>query len=152
MKNDFVQLVIAAMALTVSGALEELLPKFLCVGAPLLLMVSVFVSGRWGPVAAMLTAVAAGSMEDALCSLPLFASVSFFVLVGIATHLTGLMYVCMAFAYPLYQLWLWLWLPGMAGSVFGRVLLALPAGVAAGVVVSVALRWAEQKGAVDVEG
>lgn len=68
MKSDFVHLVFAFLVLVVGGALEELLPKVCGVGAPVLMMATVFIASRRPLAVALLFAVAAGAMEDALCS------------------------------------------------------------------------------------
>lgn len=149
MKNDLVQLVIAAFVLALGGALEELFPKVLDVGVPVLLMAALFAASRRAPLAALLFAVAAGSVEDSLSSLPTFASVSYFVLAAVAAYCSRLPAVCMAAAYPLYQLWLWLWVTDLSSGVFCRVLLSLPMGVVTAAVTALVLSWIERKGALD---
>ena len=70
MKSDFVQFVIALLVLAFGGAVEELAPKVLGVGVPVLLIASVFFATRRTPFVALLFALAAGAVEDSLSGLP----------------------------------------------------------------------------------
>ena len=56
--------------------------------------------------------------------------------------------VCMAVVYPLFQLWLWLWVSGLSGGIFGRVLVSFPVGLMTAFATSVVLVWLDRKGAV----
>ena len=60
MKSDIVQLVFALLVLAFGGALEELLPHFVGVGFPILLMSALFVAPRRRAIPAILFAIAAG--------------------------------------------------------------------------------------------
>jgi hypothetical protein len=58
----------------------------------------------------------------------------------------------MAVVYPLYQIWLAVWLPGIGGGVFARVLLSCPVGFATAYAVDWTLTWFSRKAAVDERG
>ena len=148
MKSDFVQLVIALLVLAIGGAVEEMMPKILGVGVPVLLMATVFFTARRTPLAALLFALAAGAVEDSLSSLPGLTSVSFFMLAAVTARFSRLPAVCMALAHPVFQLWLWLWIPGLSGGVFGRVLVSLPVGFSTAFLTTLVLWWVDRKGAV----
>ena len=148
MKSDFVQFVIALLVLAFGGAVEELAPKVLGVGVPVLLIASVFFATRRTPFVALLFALAAGAVEDSLSGPPGLTSVSFFVLAAVAARFSRLPSVCMAVVYPLFQLWLWLWVSGLSGGIFGRVLVSFPVGLMTAFATSVVLVWLDRKGAV----
>ena len=80
MRNSFLALAFSLVVLCLGAGAEELLPKALGVGFPVLLMAAQVVAVRWSLAAAMVFAVAAGGLEDALSSLPPMTSVSFFLL------------------------------------------------------------------------
>ena len=73
----------AVLALVLGAGCEELLPKFFGVGFPVLLMVVVFLSVRFGLLLAVMLAIAAGATEDALSALTPMTSVSFFLIVAV---------------------------------------------------------------------
>ena len=148
MKSDFVQFVIALLVLAVGGAVEELAPTVLGVGVPVLLIASVFFATRRPPFVALLFALSAGAVEDSLSGLPGLTSVSLFVLAAVAARFSRLPSVCMAVVYPLFQLWLWLWVSGLSGGIFGRVLVSFPVGLMTAFATSVVLVWLDRKGAV----
>jgi len=149
MKNEVVQLTIAAMALVAGGAAEELLPKAAGVGFPVLLMYSIFLATRRNTRSLFMFAVAAGAAEDALSGLPFATSIAFFAMAAAFVHTTGLVRSALALAYPVYQIWLRMWCADLHGGVFGRFLAAFPAGVATAAAVWWIADWIERKGAVD---
>ena len=55
-------------------------------------------------------------------------------------------------AYPLYQLWLSVWIAELGGGVFWRTLAALPVGAAALVAVAALLFWVDGKAGVNERG
>ena len=150
MKKDIVQLVIAFFTLVFGGAAEELAPKTLGVGLPVLLSAAVYFARRRTPLVGMLFAVAAGAAEDALSGLPYALSVSYFA--AVAGLMRGFK-LSVGFAVPaycLYQVWLWIWLgQSLVGGVFLRMLMALPVGVAVRAATHAALYWIDRKAAVD---
>lgn len=148
MKNNAVRLVLAVSTLILGAAGEELLPKVLEVGFPLLLAAVVCFAVRFPVAIAILVALGAGASEDAISSLPFFTSVSFFLLVGTAARLTQLPYLIAPFAFPLYQVWLCLWTPDLSGSVFTRILVSFPIGVLTVAAVATLLSHVERKAAV----
>ena len=150
MKKDLVQFVIALFTLALGGAAEELCPKVLGVGLPVLLSATAYFAVRRPPLAGMLFAVAAGASEDALSGLPFVLSVSFFTAVAGLLRGFKLSVWCAAPAFFLFQFWLWTWLGGgLNGNVFTRLFAAVPVGIATLAVVCGLLRWIDGKAAVD---
>ena len=135
----------AALVLVFGGAAEELLPKVLGVGFPVLLSASLLMAARRPVLDAVLFVVAAGALEDALCGLPAATSIGFFVLAAAACRVPWLTLPGLVLAFPLYQAWLWLWLPVLNGSIFNRLLLAFPFGAVTAVVTGLLLIWLERK-------
>lgn len=150
MRNEFLQLIFAFLALMIGGVAEETLPKFLGVGFPVLLALTHLVSSRSS--AAVLFAIAAGAMEDALCSLPLMTSVSYFMVVMVLVRRSELPLPVIAATYPGYQLWLLLWTSLPGGGVFWRMLLALPIGLLTMFVTAVLFTWLERRSAINGQG
>ena len=140
------------MALVFGGAFEEMLPKFLWVGFPVLLAAVQFFATHAGLKTALLFAVAAGAMEDAVSSLPVMTSASYFLFAAAFTRWAGLPRSAAAVTYPCYQLWLALWLADMGGSVFTRVLAAFPVGLATAFATDAAMSWVWRKAAVNERG
>lgn len=149
MKNNAVRLVLAVVALVLGAAGEELLPKALGVGFPVLLGAVVYFAVRFPVSTAVLVALGAGAAEDSISGLPFFTSVSFFLLVGAATRLSQLPYLVAPFAFPLYQVWLCLWTLDLGGSVFTRILVSFPVGVVTVAIVAAILNHVERKAAVN---
>ena len=141
----------AALVLVFGGAAEELLPKVLGVGFPVLLAAALFLSARRSLPSALLFAVAAGALEDALCGLPAVTSIGFFTLAALACRLPWTSWTGAALAFPLYQAWLWLWLPALNGSIFNRLLLAFPFGAVTAVATGFVLVWLERKAVIDAK-
>lgn len=141
------------LIVAVFGAVaEELLPKYLGVGFPVLLTAAqMFAVSR--PAAVMVFfAISAGALEDAISSLPMMTSVSYFLSVAILIRWTDIPRSATVLTYPLYHLWLWVWVAELEGSLFSRMLLALPIGVVTAVAVSALLIWIERKVAIDEQG
>ncbi len=148
-KAEFIQITLALMVLVFGGAAEELLPKVAGVGFPVLMSATVFFAMRRSSLPMVLFAIAAGGMEDALCSLPLMTSVSFFLALAALARWSSFPHGALVMAYPLYQLWLWIWTGGANGGLYGRALVALPFGLATALATWAVLSWAERRAAVD---
>ncbi|MBR0197539.1 MAG: hypothetical protein IJQ34_05360 [Kiritimatiellae bacterium] len=151
MKTEIIQLVLALLSLIFGGALEEMLPKFSGVGFPFLLMASIFWASKRSLTAMIMFSIAAGSFEDALSNLPFATSLAYFTLIAAFTRTTELKYSAFAFSYPIYQIWLWMWLPGLSGGVFTRFLVSIPVGLVCAWASSMILEWLDRKGAVGEE-
>ena len=131
---------------------EELMPKILGVGFPVLLA-SVQVMAVRGPLpVAMLFAVCAGGFEDALSSLPPMTSVSFFLLAMALVRRVDMPCAAALLTYPAYQVWLSAWTGGLGGGVFGRILVSVPVGVVTAFAVGWAICMAERRTAIDEQG
>ena len=148
MKSDLAQLAFALLVLAFGGALEELLPHFVGVGFPILMMSAIFVAPRRGIMPAVLFAIAAGGCEDSLSGLPAAASVCFFALVALVSRTPKIAYAVMAFAHPLYEAWLWLWRGAADGGVFARMAVAVPVGLVTAPLVAAALFWLEGRASI----
>ena len=149
MKKDLSQIVFALMVLVFGGALEELLPKFVGVGFPVLLMSALFIAPRRRAVPSVLFAIAAGGCEDALSALPFAASVCFFAVAALVARTPRLSFIAMAFAHPLFEAWLWLWRGAADVGVFSRITVAAPLGLVTAPLVAAALGWLERRAAID---
>ena len=101
---------------------------------------------------AVLFALAAGAMEDSLSSLPALTSASYFLALAVLVRWSKMPYAAALFAYPVYQMWLFVWTGRSGGGVFGHILLALPLGIVTTLAAELVLGWAERRGAVDEEG
>ena len=152
MANDVVTFAFAAVARVLGAGAETLLPKFLGVGFPVLLTTVQFMAARRTAVAAVVFALAAGAMEDALSALPAATSASFFLLLASLVRWSGMPRAATLLTYPAYQMWIYVWTDRAGGGVFSRVLLALPVGFATALAVGAVLVWAERKAAVDEQG
>lgn len=150
MKKEVIQLILAVFALIFSGAIEELAPKFLGAGLPVLLCASAYYAVRRTPLAGVLFAMAAGAMEDALSGLPFALSLSFFTaFAGLVRGFRLSAYWAIP-AYCLYQVWLWIWLgEALNGSVFSRTFGAVPLGLVTVAVTCAVLTWIDRRAAVD---
>lgn len=152
MISEFVQLVLSVLVLVLGAGFEEILPRFAGVGFPILLIAVQFLASRRGRMAAVMFAIAAGALEDALSSLSPMTSVSYFLIVAFLARWSGLPRLATALTYPCYQVWLAVWTIGMGGSVYTRILVAFPIGLATAFVVGAALLWLERKAVVDAQG
>lgn len=152
MANDVVTFVFAVVALVFGAGAETLLPKFLGVGFPVLLTMVQFMAARRTAVVAVIFALAAGAMEDALSALPAATSASFFLLLASLVRWSGMPRAATVLTYPAYQMWIYVWTDRAGGGVFSRVLLALPVGFATALAVGAVMVWAEREAAVDEKG
>lgn len=149
MKSEIVQFVFCLLVIVLGGAAEELLPKFLGVGFPVLLSAVVLLTSRRTIPFLVLFAIAAGAFEDALSGLPMATSACFFLMCAAVSRIPVVPREVFVLFYPAYQLWLHVWDSGLRGSIFGRLLLALPIGILTMVAMRLVLTWAERKAAVN---
>ena len=152
MTNEVVVLVSSVLVLVFGAGAEVLLPKVLGVGFPVLMTAVQFFAVRRPAVPAAMFAIAAGAMEDALSTLPPVTSVSYFLGLAALVRWSGMPRAATLFAYPVYQVWLFVWTSGLGGGVFGRVLMALPFGFVTAIAVWAVLGWIEGKAAIDEQG
>jgi len=146
--DNFRQFVFGFVALVIGAAAEEILPKFLGVGFPIVLTAVQALAAVVTLPMAIVLAVVAGALEDALSSLPVMASVSYFILVSLSVRGVGLPRLSALLTYPCYQLWLAVWTNGPGGGIFSRLLLSLPIGGLTACVVGTLVVWMAGKGAV----
>lgn len=152
MANEIAQLTLSLLVLVFGAGIEELAPKFLGVGFPVLLCAVMFFASRRPVSRAVVFAIAAGAVEDALSGLPAMTSVSFFLIVALLARWSGFPRFMAVFAFCGYQMWLWAWVGGLHGGVFARMLVSLPVGAVTAVAVGAVLVWATGKAAVDEQG
>lgn len=153
MKNSLLFLLLSVTVLVLGAGAEELLPKVMGVGFPILLMAVEFTAVRRRQTAmAVMFAIAAGAMEDAVSGLPMMTSVSYFVAVAMAIRWFGFLRAAVLLTYPGYQLWLALWISGGSGEIFNRLWISVPIGAVTALVVALVLAWVEGKAAVDEQG
>lgn len=150
-RNDSAKLVFSLLVLVFGAAFEDLLPNFGGVGLPILLIAAQYESRRAGALLAMIFAVAAGGVEDAISNLPMMASASYFLLVAVLTRWAGLPRGLLVLTYPGYQIWLRIWVGDAFGNIFNRILLSVPIGILSGFVIVFLLAYFERKAAVDEE-
>ena len=149
MKNDLVRVVLAFAALFVGAALEDLLPVVAGVGVPVLLGVVIFAAMEWPTAVWIPVALAGGALEEALSGLPVGTGTAFFMALGTLVGWTRAPYACMLLAFPVYELWLGIWMADLNGSVFVRMLLAFPVGAATCLLAAATLSWMQRKAGVD---
>ncbi len=147
-KKHIAQLALALIVLVFGGALEDMLPHFLGVGFPVLLMSAIYVAPRRHAASAVLFAIAAGGCEDSLSSLPFASSVCFFAFAAFVSRTPRIAFAAMAFAHPLYEAWLWLWRGAADVGVFSRMAVAAPVGLVTAPLVAAALWWLERRAAI----
>ena len=121
----------AMFAIVISAAAEELLPSFLVVGMPMLLVLAMLMSTRLDVLPGVMVAAGAGAFEDALSSLPPLTSVSFFVVAALLSRKEYFPRAFLILVFPLFEFWAGLCMIGPMGDVFVRVLVSLPLGLAA---------------------
>lgn len=148
MRDSFVHLAFALIALVACGAAEELLPKFSGAGFPLLLAVSQLVASRWRMAETVLFALAAGAVEDSISTLPMMTSASFFLLVSLPVRWLKFPAVATMLTYPIYHLWLAIWSPMHDGGCWSRVLVSMPIACVTAYASAALFAWAERKAAV----
>lgn len=149
MKDSFVQLAFSLLALCLGGAAEDLMPKVLGVGFPVLLAACAYFAGRGTALNAMLFAIVAGAFEDALSGLAPALSISFFLGSALVVRSGVLGHLATWLVLPAYELWLWIWMPQLDGSVFARLVMAFPLGALALVATGTVLAWAERRAGAD---
>ena len=149
MKSSLVSFILGLLTLIIGAATEEMAPKFLSVGFPVLLAATEYFAGRRTYLIALAFAIAAGGFEDALTELPFLTSVSFFTLLTVFTRWAKLPYPMTLLMYPGYQLWLTLWSADSHGEIFGRFLMAMPIGLITSLVVFAVLSRVEKRIGVD---
>lgn len=125
------------------------MPKFFGVGFPVLLAEALSVGQRRTPLAGALFALAAGGMADALASLPPMTSAGFFLLAAMAMRRLPFPRTAMLAVYPLYQVWLALWVSSIGAAVYLRILVSVPIGGLTAAAVCAAISGCERKAAVD---
>lgn len=128
MKNNTVRFVLALLTLCLGASIEEMLPKFCNVGFPVLLSVLPLIALRSPVILPILFSLMAGTIEDALSALPLLTSSSFYLLVIVFIRWIRFPFLSAFFAFPLYQIWLCVWVQGVQGNLFSRLLVAFPLG------------------------
>jgi len=143
------RVVFSVLILVVGAALEELLPKFFGVGFPVLLTTVQFVAPRRGLRAVVLMALAAGAAEEALSSLEPMTCVVYFLAAALASRHFGFPLLMTLLTYPLLQVWLAVWTPGMGGGVFNRIVLSVPMGLVTAFGVGAVVDWLGRKAAID---
>ena len=128
MKGNLVQFAFIVAAIVLGGALEDMLPSVGSLGLPMLLSLAVFFAFETRTPIWIMTAVAAGAFEEAVCSLPPGSAIVFFAAIAVAIRFLREPVVWIAVAYPSYQIWLALVADGMGAP--GRILLSVPVGAA----------------------
>ena len=126
MKNNIVQFAFIVVAIVLGGALEDMLPAIGSLGFPILLSLAVFFAVETRMPIWIMSAVAAGAFEEAICSLPPGSAMVFFAAIAVAIRFFREPVVWIAVAYPSYQVWLAL-VSDTAGA-SGRILLSVPVG------------------------
>lgn len=121
-------------------------------GFPILLCATAFFAARFPLPLAILFALSAGAVADALSSLPIMMTACFGVLMVLAVRFSRLPRVTVICAYPLYQLWLSIWTNAVGASVFTRLLGAVPLAAVTVWAVMGILGWCERKGALNEAG
>ncbi len=124
-----------------------MLPSIGSLGVPVLLSMAVFFAVATRSPSWIMAAVAAGALEEAICSLPPGSAIVFFAAMAAAVRLFRESAVWIAVAYPSYQTWMALVADGAAAP--GRMLLSVPVGIA-GISISLAvLSWLWRKAGAD---
>ena len=149
MLNKRIQLAIAVLVLVFAAAGEELLPPVFGVGVPLLLAGTVATARRRPVTTAVFFAVAAGAFEDAISSLPPLTSVGFFLFAALAAGSRLTPATALFAAYPLYQLWLCVWIADTGSAASVRRNTPPPVGAATFVAVGALLFLVDRKAGVD---
>ncbi len=150
MKNDIAKFAIAFFALSCGMALEELLPKLSGAGFPFLLSFAIVFASRRKPLEGVLFAAAAGAAEDAASALPFAVSISFFVAAASIVRAFKIPVWYALPAHALHQIWIWVWLGArLEGSIFNRILAAVPLGAAALWAVTAVVARTDRRAAID---
>ena len=147
MIDRVVQTVLAVLVLVAGASLEETLPRVFGVGFPVLMAAVAFFAVRPAGTLSLAFAVVAGAVEDVLAGLPPMTSVSSFLALAFLVRRFGLSRSLLVLAYPCYQVWLSMWMAGIGGEVFRRVLVACPVGLVTAFAVDLVLGWLCRKAA-----
>ncbi len=149
MNDNLRQFVFGFVLLVFCAGLEELLPKFLGVGFPVLLssVHALSVGGASLPIIIIL-AVVAGALEEAISTLPFLAAVSYFIFTALSARALGLPRLSAVLIYPCYQLWVSLWMNGSDAGIFSRLILSLPIGCLTAFCVGTCVSSLSRKGAI----
>ena len=150
-KNEVFQLIFELMTLVLGSAAEEMLPKFAGIGIPVLLAAVQYSAVDRPLGASLLFAFMAGVFEDAICSLPFGASVSYFLFLSVLVRFADLPRTAALLIYPAYQMYLLVWVPSLQGNIFIRLLASIPVGVLTVFFVVVLLTFLEKKFALNEE-
>jgi hypothetical protein len=148
-KNNFTLMVLALLAIVFGCAAEEMLPKIIGVGFPVLMSAVIVSSPRRDWFSIVVFAIAAGGAEDAISSLPMMTSPVYFLAIAFLRRRWDLSSGLCALFYPIYQIWLIIWPSGAEGPHFLKVLTALPVGVATIWAMEHFAKWIERKAAVN---
>lgn len=151
MKNELIQLGMAFVALFLGAGLEEMSPKFFGVGFPILLSILQYMAYHRDSHVVVVFALAAGAVEDAISGLPPFASIGFFLMLAMVIRRIQIPMIWLL-AYPAYQLWLLVWMIGIGGSIFNRVLVSIPLGALSVLFITLIFGWLDRRSAIDEQG
>ncbi len=145
MKNNISKFALAVMAICVGAFAEEMLPKFLGVGFPVLLMAALHSASRRTYFEAIVFAAAAGAAEDALSSLPAMTGSGFFAVAAIVVRKFRPGRAAEVLAYSIFQVWLWIWAEPSTGGPVVRAAVSVPVGWVTSLATSAALGWTERR-------
>lgn len=148
MRSNLLQLAFGLIVLVLGAGAEEVLPKFSGVGFPVLLASVQALARGFGsmPLVVAFT-VLSGAFEDSLSSLSPMTSVCYFLVSALLARRLGFPRLLILLTYPCYQLWLSVWTSGLGGTLFVRLLLAVPLGAVTVAAVDAALAAAWRGGA-----
>lgn len=149
MIGELVMLLAGLMTLTVAAAAEELAPRFAAVGLPLLLAAAAVVARRRSVPVAIAFALAAGALEDSLSSLAPGCAAVYFMAAAALTSLEAVPTPVLWLLYPVFQIWLAVWMRVTIAELFVRMLVAVPLGAAAILLMTWFVRYLDRKAAID---
>lgn len=151
-KNKRLHFLFSILVLILASTLEDVLPRIFGVGFPILLMVTLSFAVKKPMTLAVIFAVAAGASEDAISSLPMMTSVSFFVVMALLTRWAKAPILMSILGCALYQFWIMVWLVNIGGNVFVRSLAAIPISGLTILLILPILRLVEKGVALNEEG
>ena len=140
------------LALIIGATFEELLPKPFNTGWPILLSIVQYTTCRRSIVFSLLFAISAGAFEDALGNMPFLTSIGYFALVVVVMKWVDMPRGLIVLTFPVYQLWLWLWLGERIANLPLRLWWSLPVGLITAVLVTLVLDIVNKKAAADEQG
>lgn len=149
MKDEVVQFVFILVAIVIAAAAEELLPSFFGIGFPVLLSVVMLIASRVNVLPGVMSAVAAGAFEDALSSLPPMSSICFFTIAALVSRKAYFPRPFLLAVFPAYAVWTSMCKAGPIGDALVSLMLSLPLGAVAFVIVLLVLTWAGGKAGFD---